>query len=101
MQIAIHPKNIELKEDSIAYINEKFGRLEHYAAILKDESVKCDVHVEKSKNKTQGLHVEMRASIYVPNDQLRAEVDGYQVNEATDIITEKLERQLEKYKERK
>ena len=99
MQINIHAKDITLQASHEDYIKEKLGKLTHYAEVLQDESVKCDVHVEKSKNKTQGLHVEMKATILVPGDSLHAEVDAMQVTEAADLISEKLERQVKKYKE--
>jgi putative sigma-54 modulation protein len=99
MQINIHAKHIELNEEHKEYIMKKIGRLAHYDKELNDESVICDVHVEKSSTRTQGLHVEMTATIQVPGNVLRAEVmDGMQVTEAVDILSEKLERQVDKYK---
>lgn len=101
MQIEIHTKNIELQDSSREYIESKFSRLEHYASALKDESVVCDIHIERFNNKAQGQDIEIRATISVPDDKLQAEVNGNQINEVTDVITEKLERQIEKYKETK
>ncbi|KKP38826.1 MAG: hypothetical protein UR28_C0012G0005 [Candidatus Peregrinibacteria bacterium GW2011_GWF2_33_10] len=99
MNINFHAKNITLNPEHEEYIRHKLEHLTRLSAHLQDDSVQCDVHIEKGHDKSHGSHVEMKVSISVPNNLLYAEVfDSLQVTEAIDLLVDKLKHQIEKYK---
>ncbi len=94
MDISIRGKNIELTPALKDYIGEKVERLERYFDSINSVDVALTVERNKSIEKTQRAEVTMRVNGTV----IRAEEASVSMYSSVDIVVEKLERQLKKYK---
>lgn len=94
MEIAIRGKNIELTESLKEYIDDKVGRLDRYFDSINGVDVTLTVERNRSIENTQRAEVTMRVNGTV----IRAEEATVSMYSSIDIVVEKLERQLKKYK---
>jgi len=94
MEITIRGKNIELTPALKDYIDDKVGRLERYFESINGVDVALTVEHHRSIEKTQRAEVTM----YVNGTVIRAEESSVSMYSSIDIVVEKLERQLKKYK---
>ncbi len=94
MEIAIRGKNIELTPALKDYIDDKVGRLEKYFESINAVDVTLTVERNRSIEKTQRAEVTM----HVNGTVIRAEEASVSMYSSIDIVVEKLERQLKKYK---
>lgn len=94
MEINIRGKNIELTPALKDYIDEKVGRLERYFDSIRSVDVALTVEKNRSIENTQRAEVTM----HVNGNVIRAEEASVSMYSSVDIVVEKLERQLKKYK---
>jgi len=94
MEIAIRGKNIELTPALKDYIEDKIGRLEKYFESIISVDVTLTVEKNRSIERTQRAEVTM----HVNGSVIRAEESSVSMYSSVDIVVEKLERQLKKYK---
>jgi putative sigma-54 modulation protein len=96
MDIKIRGKNVELTPALKGYIEEKMGRLEKYFDQVKAVDVALTVEKNKSIENTQKAEV----TVFVNGSAIRGEEASVSMYSSVDIVVEKLERQLKKYKSR-
>jgi putative sigma-54 modulation protein len=94
MEMTIRGKNIEMTPALKEYIEEKIGRLERYFEGVNFVDVALTVERNRSIEKTQRAEVTM----HVNGNVIRAEEASVSMYSSVDIVVEKLERQLKKYK---
>lgn len=94
MEIAIRGKNVELTDSLKEYIDEKVGRLERYLDSILAVDVTLTVEKNRSIENTQRAEV----TVHVNGNVIRAEEATVSMYSSIDIVVEKLERQLKKYK---
>jgi len=91
MQIDLTGHHVELTEPLRNYVNEKFERLErHFDHVT-------DVHVILSVEK---LRQTAEATIHISGGKLFAESTSEDMYAAIDSLTDKLDRQIKKHKEK-
>jgi len=91
MQLNISGHHVEVSEALKAYATEKFGKLErHYDHIT---NVHVVLSVEKSRQRAE-------ATVHVSGAELFADADSDDMYAAIDLLTDKLNRQLIKHKEK-
>jgi putative sigma-54 modulation protein len=96
MDIKIRGKNVELTPALKGYVEEKIGRLDKYFDQVKSVDVALTVERNKSIENTQKAEV----TIFVNGSVIRGEEASVSMYSSVDIVVEKLERQLKKFKSR-
>lgn len=102
MKIQMSSEHIELFEHHKSYISEKLEALRKYSDILKykEEAVMIRVMVENRKIKDDDHHILITVNMSVPHAMIRGEAAGKTIEEAADLVIEKLKRQLVRYKDK-
>jgi putative sigma-54 modulation protein len=91
MQLNVSGHHVEVSEALKAYATEKFDKLKrHYDHITNAHVV---LSVEKLRQRAE-------ATVHVSGAELFAEVDSDDMYAAIDMLTDKLDRQLIKHKEK-
>lgn len=93
MQITVTGKNMELTEALKARVTEKLGHLQRLVHGL------CEVHVVLSVEKERKT-MEATATMRLDGTVLNAEAAADDMYAALDILEDRLERQLIKYKDK-
>lgn len=90
MQLRVQGVNFELTDDVREYAEKKVSRLEKFFQRIQ----KADVELvqEKARFKAEG-------TLRVPGHIIRAEMSGAGVYDVIDLLVDKLERQIQRYKE--
>ncbi len=101
MQITIVHRHINLSDAQREYIEEKITHLKHLGQRVDDESTTVHVDIESNNIKTSNKNISLQVTMFVPHAVVRAEILGVTVEEATDLVVEKLKKQLERYKARR
>ncbi|MBI2996569.1 MAG: ribosome-associated translation inhibitor RaiA [Candidatus Melainabacteria bacterium] len=97
MKISIEGKNIELTKALKDYVTDKLKRLEkHYESIIKGHEVKVKLSVAKNPRITNDNVIEV--TIFLDGKIIRSEQASEGMYASIDLIEDKLERQLQKYK---
>ncbi|MFH1676799.1 MAG: ribosome-associated translation inhibitor RaiA [bacterium] len=94
MDIKIRGKNIELTPALKDYIDDKVGRLERYFDSIKSVDVALAVEKNKSIERSQRAEV----TLFVNGSVIRGEEASVSMYSSVDIVVDKLERQLKRYK---
>jgi putative sigma-54 modulation protein len=94
MQIIIKTKHLELTPKIENYVEGKIGHLQKFEDQIMDTNVKLTSGKEHSSETKFRVEVTM----HLPKTLFRAESKAQDVYAAIDFVSEKLERQLEKYK---
>ncbi|HHY37534.1 MAG TPA: ribosome-associated translation inhibitor RaiA [Clostridia bacterium] len=91
MQIVVRGKNIEVTDALKSYVERKLGKLEKYF----DQSLSAQVTMSVER----GRHI---VEVTVPLDSilLRGEEESTDMYASVDLVSEKIERQIEKYRTR-
>lgn len=97
MQITIHTDGVSLAKRDEQYIEKKIGHLSKYGERISDESVTVRVDVRSNVKSTTGL-VSLHVTLHMPRCVIRAEVSARDVFSATDLVIEKLRKQIERYR---
>lgn len=91
MRISITGRNIDIPDDIVEYAEDKIGKLEKYFSGIQSASV-----IISSQKSLRTCEVTIQASGKI----IRAENKGSGFKESIDIVAEKLERQILRYKEK-
>lgn len=91
MKIQITGRNVTVPDDVVEYANEKIGKLDKYFHNI------MDAQVIFSEQKTKRV---CEVTIHASGKIIRAENKGTEYKESIDIVAEKLERQIRRYKEK-
>ncbi len=99
MKIAIEGKNIELTKSLKDYVNEKLARLQHhYENLIKGHEVKVKLSVQKNPRITNNNVTEV--TIFLDGKIIRSEHASEDMYASIDLVTDKLDRQIKKYKDK-
>ena len=94
MNVIVSGKNIEVSEGLKEYVEKKIGRLERYLPALTDAHVEFALEQTKSIDQREVVQITLRTNGTI----LRGEERAADFGAAVDIVTEKLEKQIERYK---
>ena len=99
MKILIEGKNIELTGALKDYVNDKFSRLrKHYEHLIKEHDVRVKLSVAKNPRITNNNITEV--TIFLEGKIIRSEHASEDMYASIDLVADKLERQLHKYKDK-
>ena len=99
MKILIEGKNIELTSALKDYVNDKFSRLrKHYEYIIKDHDIRVKLSIGKNPRITNDNITEV--TIFLDGKIIRSEQASEDMYASIDLVSDKLERQLHKYKDK-
>lgn len=97
MKISIEGKNIELTKALKDYVTEKLARIEHhFEQIIKTHEVKVKLSVEKNPRITKNNVTEV--TIFLDGKIIRSEQASEDMYASIDLVIDKLDRQIQKYK---
>ena len=96
MQILIHGKNLELTEALKTYTESKIIKATHH---YKDIVKEADIHLSVGKNPRVAYQI-AEVTIFANGIVIRAEEKSDNLYSSIDLVSNKLCRQLRKYKER-
>ncbi len=99
MNVLIEGKNIELTSALKDYVNDKFSRLrKHYEHLIKEHDIRVKLSVAKNPRISTNNITEV--TIFMDGKIIRSEQASEDMYASIDLVTDKLERQLHKYKDR-
>ena len=99
MAVKIEGTNIDLTQAIKDYVNEKIGKLlNHYEHIIKSHDIKVKLHVERNRRISQNNIAEV--TIFVNGKIVRSEHASEDMYASIDLVSNKIERQLHKYKDK-
>jgi|SRR3989344_167472 len=101
MKIHLKATNVDLTESLKAYVDEKLGGIEKFAGRWDAEGL-VEVWVEvgrTTRHHQKGNVFRAEADLRLPKKILRAEDEDFDIRVAVDRVRDKLEREIEKYKE--
>ena len=91
MQVSITGHNVEISQSLKGYINNKMGRVERHFDQVIDVHVVLDVAKQRHKAET---------TLQLSGSKIHAESEHSYMYAAIDALTDKLDRQIIKYKEK-
>ncbi|MEM7735071.1 MAG: ribosome-associated translation inhibitor RaiA [Deinococcota bacterium] len=89
-------RNVEITDAMRSYAEDKLTKLERFSEHIVD----ARVVMSYAGNANSAAPAKVEVQINVPNGIVRAEESGADTYSATDLVVDKLERQLKRYKER-
>lgn len=89
-------RNIEITEAMQAYAEDKLARLNRFS----DQIIDAKVVMSYTTSKHHGNPAKVEVQVNLPNGIIRAEERGQDSYAAIDLVVDKLERQLKKFKGR-
>ena len=99
MKVVIEGKNIELTQALKDYVNEKLTRLHnHYDQIIKGHEVRVKLSVLKNPRIANSNITEV--TIFLDGKIVRSEQASEDMYASIDLVAHKLDRQIQKYKDR-
>lgn len=97
MKIIIEGKNIDLTQAIKDYVNEKLARLQHhFEQIIKGHEVKVKLSVLKNPRIKNNNITEV--TIFLDKQIIRSEEAREDMYASIDLVVDKLDRQIQKYK---
>ena len=97
MQIIVSGQNLAMTEALKNYAQKKIGKIEHYfAEAVENGKVEMVYHDNKSPEKAN----EAKVTVHVHGAILQAKEENSDMYAAIDLLFEKIEKQLKKYKEK-
>ena len=97
MKTVIEGKNIELTKAIKDYVNEKLIRLQnHYEHVIKGHEVRVKLSVLKNPRITNSNITEV--TIFLDGKIIRSEQASEDMYASIDLVVDKLDRQIQKYK---
>lgn len=96
--ITISGIDYEVTDKTRKYVSEKIGRLDKYVPPKARASMAADVKLRQI-NEAHGNKYEVDITIQIPDKTINAKDSTLNIMAAVDIVEEKLERQLRRYKE--
>ncbi len=99
MKVVIEGKNIDLTQSLKDYVNEKLTRLHnHYDQIIKGHEVKVNLSVLKNPRIAENNITEV--TIFLDGKIIRSEQASEDMYASIDLVVNKLDRQIQKYKDK-
>lgn len=92
-------KGVKYNDQDLILLAKKIGKLATYCRFLKDEGSMIRVEAERRDTKKERDQVKVMLTLILPNKVLRAESRKYTALEGLDSCTEKLKKQIDRYKE--
>lgn len=99
MHVEHFEKGVRYTDKELILLAKKIGKMATYCSRLKDEASVIRIEAEERQTKKQSDGVKVMITVELPKKVLRAESRKATVLEAVDRCTEKLEPQLDRYKE--
>ncbi len=96
MKIIISGKNIKVTEPIKEYVEEKVGRIKKYF----EHIMEVDVTISVEQTKTEGEIQKVDALLFANGTKIKVEAENKDLYAAIDEISDMLERQVRKYKEK-
>ena len=90
-------RNVEVTDAMRSYAEEKLDKLSRYS----DRIIDAKVVMSYAADGDPALPAKVEVQLNLPHGVVRAEESGQDTYAATDMVVEKLERQLKRFKERK
>jgi putative sigma-54 modulation protein len=94
MDIQIYARNIALGDDSEDYIHKKFGRLERHLNSISD----AKLEISQKRSRSQGDVVVAQLTLSANGQILRGQETGVNLFAAIDLVTDVMDRQIQRYK---
>jgi putative sigma-54 modulation protein len=94
VNLTVKSRNLVLTEATTAYAEEKIGRLGKYLA----SGSRCEVEIWTEKNPSIADNQVVEATIFTKGPVIRAREASPDVRASIDLVFEKLERQVKKYR---
>ena len=94
MNLTVKGRNLVLTEAISAYAEEKIGRLGKYLA----DGSRCEVEIWTEKNPSISDNQVVEATIFTKGPVIRAREASPDIRASIDLVFEKLERQVKKYR---
>lgn len=98
MKIQIHCEKVELSDSQELYLTEKIESLKKYYDKISSETVIVKIDIEKNETLDQKRKFIIRVTMSIASASFRAEVNAFNVEEGTDLLVDKLYRQIDRYK---
>lgn len=97
MKIVIEGKNIELTKSLKDYVNDKLKKLQHhFENVIKEHDIKVKLSVAKNPRITNNNTTEV--TIFLDGKIIRSEQVSEDMYASIDLVVDKLDRQIQKYK---
>ena len=97
MKISIEGKNIELTKAIKDHVTEKLRKLEkHFENVIKQHEVKARLSIAKNPRITNNNIIEV--TIFLDGKIIRSEQASEDMYASIDVVIDKLDRQIQKYK---
>lgn len=93
-QLVVKGKNLDVSEPLYTYVEKKFGKLDRHLDKITAVTVELSKEPRKSSNDRQVVQVTMQVNGQI----LRAEEASSDMYAAVDVVVDKLERSIERYK---
>ena len=94
VNLTVKGRNLVLTEAISAYAEEKIGRLGRYLA----DGSRCEVEIWTEKNPSISDNQVVEATIFTKGPVIRAREASPDIRASIDLVFEKLERQVKKYR---
>jgi putative sigma-54 modulation protein len=97
MRLQVKGKNIEVSEAIRSYAEEKLGKLERLLA----DPTQVELELAVEKNPSIADRIVAEATIWTKGPVLRAQERSTDMRASIDLLTDKLERQVNRYREKR
>jgi len=97
MKIIIRTKNLELTSQINNYLEKKIKHLEKFNLKI----FKAQINLIAGKEHSSDRKFRVEINLFLPGKIIRGESSGLSIFAATDLVLEKLEKQLKRYKNKK
>jgi putative sigma-54 modulation protein len=94
VNLTVKGRNLTLTDAINAYAREKMGKLGKYLA----DGVRCEVELRTEKNPSIAANQVVEATIFTKGPVIRAKEASPDIYASIDLVSEKLERQVKKYR---
>ncbi|MCZ7663283.1 MAG: ribosome-associated translation inhibitor RaiA [Thermoleophilia bacterium] len=96
MNLTVKGRNIALTDALTGYADDKIGRLARYLS----DGAHCDVELSTEKNPSIAENQVAEATVYTRGPVIRAREASSDMYASIDLVADKLERQVKKYREK-
>ncbi|HZO62080.1 MAG TPA: ribosome-associated translation inhibitor RaiA [Gaiellaceae bacterium] len=97
MRLQVKGKNVEISDAIRSYAEEKLGKLQKQLA----DPTEVELELAVEKNPSIADKVVAEATIWTKGPTLRAQERASDMRESIDLLTDKLERQVTRYREKR
>ena len=97
MRLQVKGKNVEVSDTIHAYAEEKLGKLERHL----DDATRLELELAVEKNPSIADRQVAEATVWTKGPVLRARESSEDMKASIDLLVEKLERQVKRYREKR